>query len=464
MRKRNAFLKEPIVALLNRYFTGNSMDYKQIFALIIPILVDSAFIVLISILNTAMVSSSGVEAVSAVSMVDSVNIFIVSVFIAISTGGTVIVAQYTGSRNQEQASRAAAQTVSSVTMLSVIICLLVVIFHSPIIGFLFGGADSDVIANAKLFLIGSCISYPFIGIYQGVVGALRGVSETKACLVLSVILNLSYFILNIVFITVLDMGVLGLAISLISARVLGAAASLFYLIRYNHSLRLKLANAIAIHVPLLKKIMFIGIPFAVEQLFFNGGKLLTQTYIVQLGTLPITVNAIGNSLAMLFQVGGTTLSIAIVTVVGQCIGRRDIADARKYIKSFLGLSSLFFVFITAVLLLMFPWLVDLYSPPDVIVPDIFRLILLISIVQPIVWSLSFMLPSALRAAGDSKFTSIASLLTMWVLRVILGYVLGITLQLGVMGVWLAMVAEWAVRGIVFAIRFKGEAWYKHKLI
>nr|WP_223285529.1 MATE family efflux transporter [Paenibacillus sp. PL91] len=440
------------------------MDYKQIFSMIIPIFVDSAFIILISILNTAMVSSSGVEAVSAVSMVESVNIFIISVFIAISTGGTVIVAQYTGSRNQEQASRAATQAISSVATLSIVICALVIIFHSPIIDFLFGSADSDVISNAKIFLIGSCISYPFFAIYQGVVGALRGVSETKACLVLSVILNLSYFILNILFITILDMGVLGLAISLICARILGAVASLIYLLRYNHTLRFKLKNALKLHVSILKKIMFIGLPFAAEQLFFNGGKLLTQTYIVQLGTLPITVNAISNSLSMLFQIGGTALSVAIVTVVGQCMGRRDIADARKFIKSFLVLSSVFFVSITAILLLIFPWLINLYSPPESIVSDIFKLILLIAIAQPIVWSLSFILPSALRAAGDSKFTSITSLLTMWLFRVILGYILGISLQLGVMGVWIAMVTEWAIRGIIFGLRFKGEAWYKHKIV
>ncbi|MNZ94829.1 MATE family multidrug exporter [compost metagenome] len=260
------------------------------------------------------------------------------------------------------------------------------------------------------------------------------------------------------------MGVLGLAISLISARVLGAAASLIFLLRYNHTLRFRLKNALTLHASLLKKIMFIGLPFAMEQLFFNGGKLLTQTYIVQLGTLPITVNAISNSLSMLFQIGGTALSVAIVTVVGQCMGRRDIADARKFIKSFLGLSSVFFVLITALLLLIFPWLIKLYSPPEAIVSDIFQLILIISIAQPIVWSLSFILPSALRAAGDSKFTSVTSLLTMWLFRVIFGYLLGITLQLGVMGVWIAMVTEWAVRGIIFGLRFKGDAWYRNKIV
>src|SRR5690606_882732 len=125
---------------------------------------------------------------------------------------------------------------------------------------------------------------------------------------------------------------------------------------------------------------------------------------------------------------------------GQCMGRKDVADAKKFITSFLWLSSIFFVVITIVLLSVFPWLISLYSPPAEIVPDIFKLILLISIAQPIVWSLSFILPSALRAAGDSKFTSITSLLTMWLFRIVFGYVLGVVLGYGVMGIWIAMVA------------------------
>jgi len=460
----NTYIKKPIINLLDKYFTGSSMNYKQVFSMIFPIFIDSLFIVLISILNTAMISSSGVHAVSAVSNVDSLNIFIMSVFIAVSTGGTVIVAQYTGRRDSAQASHAASQAVSSVTTLSLVICLLIIALHSPIIQFLFGAADPEVIANAKLFLIGSAISYPFIGIYQSVIGALRGVSETKACLVLSVILNLSYFLLNIVFITLLDMGVLGLAISLITARVLGAASALFYLLKYNHTLRCTLKSILSLQFSLLKKIMFIGLPFAMEQLFFNGGKLLMQTFIVQFGTLPTTVNAISNSLSMLFQVGGTTISVAIVTIVGQCMGRKDVADAKKYIRSFLWLSSLFFIAITIVLLSVFPWLVGLYSPPSEIVPDIFKLVLLIAVAQPLVWSLSFILPSALRAAGDSKFTSITSLLSMWLFRIVFGYVLGVVLGYGVMGIWIAMVSEWAVRGLIFYLRFRGEAWYKHKLV
>lgn len=457
-------VKHKTVWLLNKYFTGESIDYKQIIAIIIPILVDQAFIVCMSILNTAMISSSGVAAVSAVSMVDSLNIFLINVFIAVATGGTVIVAQYKGNGNQKMMSNAAGQAVSAVTLLSVIISLLVFVFHAPILNLLFGNAEVEVFQNAKVYLIGSCISYPLIALFQAVSGVLRGAAETKACLGLSLIMNLTFLGLNILFITVLDMGVLGLVISMTLSRVLGAATSVIYLLKYNHTLRVRIKSALKLDFAIQKKIMFIGVPFAAEQMFFNGGKLLTQTFIVQLGTMAMTVSAISGSIAMLFQVVASAFSISVVTVVGQCMGRGNVKDARKFIKSFLGLSSICFVIIGAVLMPLFPFLVGLFSPPDEIVPTIYTIILITAIAQPFLWSISFITPSALRAAGDSNFTSITSLLTMWLFRVVLGYILGITLGYGIIGVWVAMVAEWGIRGLIFMLRFKGDKWHRHKLI
>ncbi|WP_170936591.1 MATE family efflux transporter [Paenibacillus aquistagni] len=457
-------IKTRMTFLLNKYFTGETLDYKQIIAIIIPIFVDQAFIILMSLLNTAMISSSGVAAVSAVSMVDSLNIFLINVFVAVATGGTVIVAQYKGSGNAEMVSKSAAQAISAVALLSIFISVIVIIFHNPTLELLFGRADADVLENARIFLIGSCISYPFIAIFQAVTGALRGVAETKACLGLSLIMNLTYLFLNILFITVLDMGVVGLIISMLTARVLGMAISLIYLLKFNQTLKFRLKNALKLNLSILKKIMTIGLPFAAEQMFFNGGKLLTQTFIVQLGTLAITVNAIGGSIALVFQIGANALSIAIVTVVGQCIGRRNTQDARKFIKSFLWLSSILFVFAALLLLPLFPWIVSLFTPPPEIIPTIFKLMVLIAVTQPLLWSISFIMPSALRAAGDSNFTSITSLLSMWLFRVILGYVLGIPLGFGIMGVWIAMVIEWGIRGSVFLWRFRGEKWYSRKLI
>lgn len=457
-------IRQKAVFLFEKYFTGNTMDYRQVFGIIAPILADSAFIVMMSLLNTAMISSSGVAAVSAVSMVDSLNIFIVNVFIALATGGTVIVAQYKGSGNDQMVSRSASQAITLVTLAAIAVSAVFIIFHNATLTLLFGQAEPDVFANARIYLIGSCLTFPFLAVYQAVTGVLRGVGETKPCLVLSIIMNFTCFLLNVLFITILDLDVVGLVISLLLARMLGMGTALIYLLKYNHTLCVKIRDTLHIDFSICKKIMYIGIPFAAEQLFFNGGKLLTQTFIVMFGTLALTTNAISSSLSMLFQVGSSSLSVAIVTVVGQCIGRNDIQDARKFIKSFMGLSVILFILAAALILPLFPLIVQLFSPPEEIIPDIFDLTLLIAVAQPVLWTVSFIIPAALRAAGDSKYTSVTSLLTMWLVRVVLGYVLGVMLEFGLMGVWAAMVIEWGVRGVLFAWRFKGDKWYRHRLI
>lgn len=461
---KNTLWKQKLDQLLHKFFSGETMNYKQIIAIIIPIVVDQGFLVIMSLLNTAMISSSGVAAVSAVSMVDSLNIFLINVFVAIATGGTVIVAQYKGSGNQERVARSASQTISAVTGLSLIITACILAFHTPILNGLFGQAEEAVFQNAKLYLIGSCLSYPLIAMFQAINGVLRGMAETKTCLALSLIMNITYLLLNVLLVVWLDMGVMGLIISMLISRALGMATSLYYLTRINHSLQFKLKQLLHLDRSILAKIMFIGFPFALEQMFFNGGKLLTQTFIVKLGTAAMTINAISGSISMVFQIVGSALSIAIVTVVGQCIGRKNIKDARKFIKSLLGLSTVVFILVGIVLMPFFSYIVAIFSPPKEIISSIYALTLLIVFAQPFLWSLSFVLPAALRAAGDSRFTSVTSLISMWLFRIIFGYILGITLGFGLMGVWIAMVAEWGIRGAIFGWRFRGEKWYQHKII
>lgn len=462
---------EPVIAkmkpssrFLNKHFSGESMDYREIVALFIPILVDQAFIVGLNLVNTAMISSSGVAAISAVNMIDSLNIFMISIFVAVATGGTVVVAQYKGSGNDPMVSHATAGAVSSVSLIAMAIGMLGILFHNPLLNLLFGAASPDVMDNARTYLIGSCVSYLGIAVVQAVCGALRGIGRTRASLMLSLIMNLAYVVLNIVLITVMHMGVLGMTISINVARYLGAICALYYLFRMDASLHIRLRDLFIIKITMLKKIMFIGVPFAAEQVFFNGGKILTQIFIVSLGTYAIAANAIASTFAGLMQVPAGALSLTLITVVGQCMGRRNIKDARKFVKSFLLLSSASFVLMTLLIMPLFHPILSLFHPPAEIVGEIFTIVLINAIAQIPLWSLSFITPSGLRAAGDSKFTSMVSMLSMWLFRVVLGYVLGIVLDMGLLGVWLAMNCEWGIRGAIFLKRFLGEKWYQHRLI
>lgn len=449
---------------LTRHFSGDTLDYRQIISIILPLLIDQAFLVCMNLVNTAMISSSGVAAVSAVNMVDSVNIFLINVFIAVATGGTIVVAQYKGRNNEEMVPKAVASSVAGVFLLAAGISVVILIFHGPILSILFGGSEPAVFENAKIYLIGSCISYSGIAVVEAVSGALRGIGETRSSLVLTLTMNFIYLILNAVLISGLHMGVLGMVISLNASRYISAACAIIYLVRRNTSLGLHMRDLFSIDGIMQRRIMSIGLPFAAEQMFFNGGKILTQTFIVGLGTYAMATNAISSSIVNLFQIPASALSLTIITVVGQCMGKRDTKQAKKVIKSFVILASVSFVVMSFLILPFFDPLVSLFKAPEVIIPDIFNIILITSVAQIPLWSISFLVPAALRAGGDSTYSSIMSMLSMWLFRVILGYVLGVILPFGVTGVWIAMCCEWGVRGVIFLSRFRGKKWYQHKVI
>ncbi|WP_370452294.1 MATE family efflux transporter [Cohnella sp. AR92] len=452
-------------AFLNKHLTGEAFDYRQLTSLYIPLLIDQAFIIGLNLLNTAMISSSGVEAISAVNMVDSVNLFLISIFVALATGGTVIVAQYKGSGNTAMVPKAAASSISSVSLFALVIAILMMAFHNPVMNLLFGSADPEVMELGRTYLLGSCASFFGIAIVEAVCGALRGIGKSKASLTLSLIMNLAYVLLNLLFVQLLDMGVLGMTISVNVARYLGAVCAIVFLVRIDTELRVRIKNIFLMKWGMVRRIMTIGIPFAAEQMFFNGGKIVTQTFIVGMGTYAIATNAISNSFAGALQIPSSALSLALVTVVGQCIGGRNIQDARKFTRSFLWISAGFFVVTTAIVLpLFFPIVKGLFHAPDAIMDDLLTLFLINAIAQIPLWSMSFMIPSALRAAGDSKFTSIVSLLSMWLFRIVLGYILGIRLDYGIIGIWLAMNIEWGVRGAIFFWRYRGTKWYKKRII
>lgn len=458
------FSKNRVVGLLDKCLSTEYINYQQVIAIIIPVLIDQAFIVCLNMLNTAMISSSGAAAVSAVSMVDSLNLFLLNIFISIATGGTVVVAQYKGSHNDAMASKSTAQAVAVVGLSGIVIAAVMILFHSPALSLLFSGAEADVMENARIYFLGSCISYPCYALYQAVCCSLRGVGHTKSSMMLSIITNISYVLLNVVFITILQMGVLGLSISLNLSRLLGMLCSIVYLLKFENAIRIRLREIFKFDFSIQKKILFIGIPFATEQVFFHGGKIITQTFIVQLGTFPMAANAICNSFMSLYQIPAQALNLSIVTVVGQCIGADDQKGARKLIKSFLGMGFLTLAVFALMIVPVFSFLLSLFSPDPQIVPDIYIICTMIAIAQPFLWPISFITPSSLRAAGDSKYTTVVSLISMWSVRVLLGYVLGIVLHFGLLGVWIAMLIEWGVRGIIFLWRFKGSKWCSHRLI
>ena len=447
---------------LSKKFDSPLFDTKQIFSMLMPLIMDSFFVCAIGILTTAMISSSSQESVSAVSLVSPLYMMIYAVYNAISAGGTVVVAQFKGKGDVEKMKRAAGQLMVATPLSALIACVILVVFADPLVHTLFGGVGEAVLAKAEQYLIGIAISMVFLAVYMSGFAVFRGLGETKLCLRLTVIINLLHFVASFVFINLMQLDIMGSALALNLARFVGGAAAIWMLLSPKSILRVEKRHILPLDKKILKEIFRIGIPYGMEQLFMNGGAMIVQIYIAQLGAVSVAANAVANSTFSLFYAAPGAVATLAVTVIGQCIGSGNKALARRYGKSMIWLCTALTVVSLAVGLPLMPLILKMYQAPDNTVSVIYSVLAIAAVCMPFFWPVSNILPAVMRSAGDASYASYFSLVTMWAVRVALGYVLAVWLELGIQGVWIGMCVEWAVKTLAFWRRFKGDKWLSHK--
>ncbi len=449
---------------LKQQLGSTLFTYRQIFSILIPLILDQFFINTISLFTTAMISSSSQESVTAVSLVAPLSTLLYAVFGSISVGGTVVVAQYMGRGDKEKIRSASGQILLSSLFLAAISCFFLVLFSNPLIRIAFGSADPIVIEKASSYLIGVAISQIFLSVYLGAFAVFRGMGEAKICLRLTIIINLIHLLASMLFLNVMKLDILGTALSLNLARFIGSIAAVFLLMKPSSILRIHPKHIFQLDWSILKSIFRLGIPFSLEQIFFNGGSMLVQAYIVQLGTMSTAANAITNSAFSVLYAAGLAVSTLASTVVGQSAGFGDKKMTRRYGVKMIWLGTIITVLSILLFMPLMPVILKLYHAPEETLSIIYKLLIIAIIPMPFFWPMSNTMPNILRSAGDSVFCSVVSLTTMWVVRVGLGYLLSIRLGLGVQGVWISMGIEWAVRTLIFYLRYRSNIWLNKKVL
>lgn len=176
-----------------------------------------------------------------------------------------------------------------------------------------------------------------------------------------------------------------------------------------------------------------------------------------MGTIAIASNAIAGSVANMFNVPGNSLCIAATALVGKHMGRGDQKKAEETLSYITKLST---IALTLVALMFIPFagkIASLFTTDQQIIHLASAVLIVNSLCIPI-WSISFVLPAGLKGAGDVKYTLVTTIIGMWLFRITLGYLLGIVLNFGLIGVWLGIVIDWLVRGTLYYIRFKKGKW------
>ncbi len=427
--------------------------------LILPLILEQALAITVGMADTMMISSVGEVAVSGVSLVDMINMLLFSVFSALATGGAVVVSQNIGARKLDEAKKAAKQLLAVVLFFSIVIAALTVIFRKGFLGLLFGKIEADVMDAAIIYLVISSISFPFLGVYNACAALFRAMGKTDITFKVSVLGNIINVVGNAVCIFIFHMGVAGVAIpSLISRAVMGSV--LYALLRkpsyeiYFDKERFRLDMGI------VNKILYIGIPSSIENGLFHLGRVVVVSIISGFGTIQIAANGVANSLDSIGCIMGMAMNLAMITVIGQCVGADDKEQIKYYMKKLLVISYIGFSVINIPLLLGLNGVLTLYGLGAETTRLAYILVMIHNGAAMLLWPMAFVFPYMLRACNDIRFPMVASIFSMFTFRFGFSLILGVHFGLGAIGVWIAMVIDWVFRIICFAARYLHRDWEK----
>ena len=440
------------------YFSNRALK-----RLIAPMIIEQFLAIMVGMSDSIMVATVGEHAVSGVSLVDNIFILLIYLFAALATGGAVVMGQYLGQNKHEKANRAVNQLILFTALFAICIMIGLYLARNLILHRVFGAIEANVMEASKTYLLIVSASIPFIALYNAGAAVFRTMGNSKVPMYLSMMMNAINVGGNAILIFGFGMGVAGAATSTLVSRVISAVAIILLLCSPEHLLHLERPFSFKLDFGMLKKIAYIGIPNGLENGMFQLGKIMVLSMITGFGTAAIAANAVSNIIATFQVLPGMSVGMAVITVCSRCVGAGDYEAARYYTRKILKLVHILIIVFSVTTLVALPGIMHLYNLSDDAMTFTKQIIWYHGICCMLIWPEAFTLPNTLRAASDVKFCMILSIISMWVFRIAFSYIIAVRMGMGVLGVWIAMTVDWAVRAVLFIIRYRGKRW-QHKSI
>ena len=439
---------------------------RLICSLLIPVVLEQLLNSIMGTADTMMVSNVGSAAISAVSLVDSINVLDIQAFSALAAGGAIVCAQYIGQKNKEKANESARQVLFIITAISVAVSLICLVFQKPLLRLIFGSVEPAVMSASETYFFYTALSFPFIAAYDSAASIFRAQDNTKGPMIISMISNVMNIAGNAVMIWVFHMGVAGAALSTLISRIFCAVVVIIQLRKEREGQEIVVRDYFKIRPDwsMIRRILGLGIPSGVENSMFQLGKLAIQSTVSTLGTAAIAAQAMTNILENLNGIAAIGVGVGLMTIVGQCLGAGRKDEAVYYIKKLCVIAEVIIIISCLGVFALTKPITILGGMEKESADMCFHMVMWITIVKPLVWIMAFIPGYGLRAAGDVKFSMIVSCCTMWACRFCLCVFLIRVMGFGPMGVWIGMFADWTLRGIIFTWRFHSRKWLQHKVI
>ena len=449
---------------LKEYLSSDVVPFALLKKILLPIFWEQLFLACLALFSIWLLSFDGENAMSVVSMMSVVTRVFTSLCLGMVTGGTVLVAQNIGAKRKADAGNCMFQTMGFAVLLTAILSVVLIWARQPLAGYLLPGAHPEIVSGALMYFTGFCIAFPFFAYYQAFAGAMRGWGHSALAWRLTLSVNMLELALVAVLLIGLNMGVYGVTLAIIISRVFGALFASLLMYQKRKELELRPKIGLKINPLVIKSILIIAVPLALEQFFFNSGKAFSQRYIAGYGAGHMAAYGVVDSVFNIFNLPQITLREGLVIVVGMCVGFKQYELARRYVYRFMRVIRRLLLYLLPVTIPLGVALVYSFRLPHETNVLVFWSLAVIFISGPFLLAGSLSIPAALRGGGDAPFVSMAALGCMWGVRVSASWLLAGVLGFGVVGINIAMVLDWIVRNIIFRARLKGKVWFSRNLI
>ena len=437
---------------------------KDLKNLLCPLIIEQVLVMLVGMVDTVMVSSVGETAVSGVALVDMVNYLVITVLTALTTGGAVILSQYLGSGQTGKAAFSAGQLMTVSALFSSVIALVCVLGQRAILSLFFGAVEPAVMDAALTYFFVTACSFPFLGIYNAAAAQFRAMGRTNVTMYVSALMNVLNIAGDLTGVFLLRAGVLGVAVPTLISRAVAAVLLSALAFRPGNAVRLSFRSIFAWNPEEVHCILRIAVPGGIENGLFALGRVLVTSIVSHFGTVQIAANGVANSIDQIAVMVVNAVNLAIITVVGQCVGAREYEQAEHYTKRLMKISYRYTAALGGIVCLALPLLLRLYD----LEPETLRLAALLIIMHNALAALlhptSFNLANSLRAAGDAKYTMYVGAGCMLVFRLGSAILFGVVLGWGILGVWVAMGMDWLARSVCFTLRYRKKSWQNCRAI
>jgi len=426
-----------------------------------PIFVEQTLRILIGVVDTFMVSHVSDGAVAALGVANQVIILFLLAFNFIGIGTSVVVTHHLGARDRAGADSIATNAIAVNTWLGAAFSAAVYFLALPMLGIMQLPSNLMGYALPFLTLMGGTLFMESMNI--SIAAVLRAHHHTRDAMLVVVGQNILNVIGNSITLFGLlgcpPLGVLGVALSGIISRTV-ACVALWILLDYRIHLRLRALDFVSISWGKVRRILHIGLPAAGEQLCYWTAFMLVTTFIARMGSRSLAIQSYTLQIQRFAMLFSFAIGLGTEIIIGHLVGAGRFEEAYHRLLSSLRTGLMIVTGVIIAIAASGPFLLRSFTHDAAIISGGVLLLRIAILLEP-GRVFNVIVISSLRATGDVGFPIQMAVFSMWCVWVPLAWLLGLKLGLGLAGIWISMLTDEWLRGLLMYRRWKSRKWMKH---